>query len=485
MIQPSTNHSEIQVALPPVLKLRTTQFKRPDLSSIEARAGSDISSVFNTLGDVSTDIFPPRFIDVKKNLVKNPKALHESWISLKKTLKEKIKEVETKGSDVIPSIEYKDLENLDPKARADVLDKGCVIVRNVFTKEEGRRFKTDVDNYVETNPQTKGFPQDKKVVYELYWSPSQVKARSDPRMMKTLNFVNNLWHAEPQTEICLDQNLSYADRLRIRNAGDSMFSLGPHADGGGVERWEDPEYSSCYQPIFDGEWEKYDPYDATHRAKAQMSLYPTAGACRVFRTFQGWLSMSESGPGEGTILFGPFVREVTAYYMLRPFFNENDELDLSDSKFPGTVVGKTQEFNDITHPDLELSKLMVSIPKVEPGDAVFWHCDLIHAVDTVHNGSSDSSVMYIPSVPLCELNARYFQLKRESFFEGFPGPDFPGFPTGVGETEHEGRADANYAYGIGGRDALQEFCLEPFDKKQNYSEGTNTAIDKCNDILFQ
>lgn len=480
------NFSKSSEFTKPVLQLRTAEFKRPDLSKVETREGSDISSVFNTLGTESNnDVFPPRFVELKKKLIKNPEAVKESWVRLKKSLKEKIDQIEKQGPDIVPSIDYNELETLNHSKRADVLEKGCVVVRNVFSREEGRKFKTDVDEYVKANPQTKGFPQDKKVVYELYWSKSQVRARSDPRMIKTLNFVNHLWHADEKTEISLDQNLSYADRLRIRNAGDNMFSLGPHADGGGVERWEDEEYSRCYDAIFEGRWEDYDPFDATHRAKAQMSLYPTAGACRVFRTFQGWLSMSDAAPGEGTILFGPFVKEVTAYYMLRPFFDENDELDFSTTKFPGTVIGKAQEFNDKTHPDLDLQKLMVSIPKVQPGDAVFWHCDLIHAVDPVHKGTADSSVMYIPSVPLCELNARYFQLQRESFLNGFAGPDFPGFPSGVGEREHVGRADATYAYNVGGRDALQELCLEPFDVKSSYSEGTKSVIKKCNDILFQ
>lgn len=479
----SSQSTEVQN---PVLKLRTAQFKRPDLSKIEAREGSDISSTFPSLLPVeNADVYPQRFIDLKKKLIKNPEAVQASWLRLKKSLKEKIDIVEKEGPSTVPTIDFRELEKLDPAKRADILEKGCVVVRNVFPRAEGRKFKTDVEEYIKANPQTKGFPQDKKVVYELYWSKSQVGARADPRMIKTLNFINHLWHAHEEAEIDLDQNLSYADRLRIRNPHDSLFSLGPHADGGGIERWEDEEYSKCYDAIFEGRWEEYDAYDATHRAKAQMSLYPTAGACRVFRTFQGWLSMADVSPGEGTILFGPYVKEVTAYYILRPFFNENDELDLSSGKFPGSVIGKAQEFNDKAHPDLELSRLMVSVPKVSPGDAVFWHCDLIHAVDPVHNGSSDSSVMYIPSVPLCELNAHYFQLQRESFLSGVPGPDFPGFPTGVGETEHKGRADANYAYEIGGREALQELALEPFVIKPSYTEGTKRVIEKCNDIMFQ
>ena len=43
------------------------------------------------------------------------------------------------------------------------------------------------------------------------------------------------------------------------------------------------------------------------------------------------------------------------------------------------------------HPHLQLEKTMTSIPKVYPGDAVFWHCDVVHAVEHDHNGTGDSA----------------------------------------------------------------------------------------------
>lgn len=80
-------------------------------------------------------------------------------------------------------------------------------------------------DYIDANPNTEGFPKDKKVVYELYWSKSQVRARSHPHVTNVMSYMNNLWHASPESEICFDQNISYADRLRIRKAGDALFHL--------------------------------------------------------------------------------------------------------------------------------------------------------------------------------------------------------------------------------------------------------------------
>lgn len=34
---------------------------------------------------------------------------------------------------------------------------------------------------------------------------------------------------------------------------------------------------------------------------------------------------------------------------------------------------------------------MVSVPKVNPGDTVYWHCDVVHAVEQEHIGSGESA----------------------------------------------------------------------------------------------
>ena len=44
-----------------------------------------------------------------------------------------------------------------------------------------------------------------------------------------------------------------------------------------------------------------------------------------------------------------------------------------------------------SHPHLRLDECMVSVPKVNPGDTVFWHCDIVHAVEKEHTGSEDSA----------------------------------------------------------------------------------------------
>ena len=147
----------------------------------------------------------------------------------------------------------------------------------------------------------------------------------------------------------------------------------------------------------------------------------------MFRPWQGWTSISPTGPGEGTLRVCPLLPLATAYIILRPFFRPRTAssglddwvVDLEDPAFPGSAMGAGQEMNEKTHPHLRLEKSMVSVPKMDPGAQVYCrylsclamgdrvigitgHCDTIHAVESVHNGPVDSSVFYIPAIPLTD-----------------------------------------------------------------------------------
>ena len=140
--------------------------------------------------------------------------------------------------------------------------------------------------------------------------------------------------------------------------------------------------------------------------------------CTIFRPWQGWTAISSTGPGQGTLQVLPSLGLATAYIILRPFFRLRSEhlgrgadialdadawrLDLNSSDFPGSTPANGQAVLPETHPHLRVEKTVVSIPRVEPGDQVYWHTDIVHAVESEHNGPGDSSVLYIPAVPLTE-----------------------------------------------------------------------------------
>lgn len=289
--------------------------------------------------------------------------------------------------------------------------------------------------------------------------------------------------------------LSYADRLRIRRPGDAQFTLGPHVDSGSIERWEDPTYAKVYKEILEtGNWEAHDAYDARWRLEAKMDMYNAPGGCSMLRLWQGWLAMSETGPGEGTLRVCPMLREQTAYTLLRPFFEANpDRLDASirqkmdlTPEFPGSIPGTCQENNDLTHPHLRLKDTMIPLPKVEPGDYAAWHCDMLHSVDPMHAGKSDSAVLYIPATPLCELNAKYLVRQRACALEGSPAADFPGAgDPGQGEAgfvdqvqwERDLSKDGLRAMGMGGRE-------NRWVGEDDMSPGERKAVEIGNRIVF-
>lgn len=138
-------------------------------------------------------------------------------------------------------------------------------------------------------------------------------------------------------------------------------------------------------------------------------------------------------------------------------------------------MGAGQELLAADHSHI-YSDGFVSIPRVQPGDAVFWHCDVAHMVEGEHCGMGDSGVLYIPSAPLCEVNAHYLKNQRAQFLESRPPPDFPG---GVGESRHEGRGTVDYLSDEGKR-AMG--CL-PFEVGPTATQGQQTAARMANSIL--
>lgn len=465
--------------------------------SSRGKKEGDISSVFVSLSGAPQAPLPDRYRVLKQSLVAGHEdAVIASWHRLLAALRRENDIVAAKGSAVLPSVEFRNLRGDLRRLRDEIQHRGAAVIRGVVDEHEARAYKDEVEAYVAQNPQTKGvcvcvkmlvdvlthhadsslaFPANNPQVYELYWSAAQLRARSHANVLATqVALMQELWtvggaeggrggEEQQQQQIGLEP-LSYADRVRIRQPGDAQFALGPHVDGGSVERWEREGYGrgGVYDAVFRGDWEAYDPWAAGPRINAVTDRYEGAGACSMFRMFQAWLSASCTGPNQGTLLLNPLLRLSTVYLLLRPFFapvggqstfdkgkgkdNDGDDDRLFDpnswsfvadsSELQGASPGHSQELNDALHPHLQLGRTMVHVPDIRPGDYVIWHCDQIHAVDPVHNGSSDSSVLYIPVCPTTPANLRYLGRQRAAFHDGIPPPDFPG---GRGEADHVNR----------------------------------------------
>ena len=402
-----------------------------EASQQQSSSAGDISSVFSSMLGETFD-WPARFGSLKAERRPPEPVLRRAWASLGCSLDAELAEIARLQQRAVPVVDYADLR-AGRVCVAKLRRRGVVVVRGVVAPATARAWKEGVQRYAAANPSHTGFPADDPQVLELYWSKPQLQARQHPSVVAVLRSLQQLlWtvggSAEPAEQvareaIALDASYTYGERLRIRQRGDSSFNLGPHIDGGSIERFEHVHYRRAYDAIWRGEWERYDAWEAYHRARANSNMYPGSapnGQCTAFRTFQGWLAVSSVGPvpNAGTLRVLPLIQHSTAYLLLRPFLH-----DVSPNDFCGSIPGMGQDLMRRWH--ARLYDALVPIPNVEPGDMVLWHPDLVHAVESVNHGREDSSVFYIPGLPGCRRNLEYVRRQRERFEAGRTPPDFP------------------------------------------------------------
>lgn len=482
--------------------------RRATMATHAQKREGDISDAFASLSGLTPQPLESRFATLKSDVIAGREdVIRDSFYRLLDALKEEILVVKALKSKVLPEIDFKDIKDQSAGFSAEYKKRGAAVIRNVISPVEALEMKEQLQEYIAANPQTKTFPKDNPQVYELYWSPAQIRARSHPYLLAAQRFLLSHWHSEdPQALVSTAHPTVYADRLRMRTPGDNAFALGPHVDGGGPERWEPAGYGDAkvYESIWQGQWEKHDPWEVSSRLSVNADLYQGVGACSMFRAAQGWLSLSTTKAHEGTLLVNPMLKHATAYYLLRPFFSAkqgpmNDATEAFDESFlspdnwvldspqtswlQGASPGKGQELDNMLHPHLELNSTMVHIPEVRPGDYVAWHCDQIHAVDRKHTGTADSSVLYIPACPLTIQNAEFLARQRHAFLEGLPCPDFGG---GVGETRHVGRPGVEDVQKASqGKNAgMVAFGLQEWDSSAaGLSDAQRELFDRANKVL--
>ena len=384
--------------------------------------------------DLIIDNINQAIVDTKKQLKKNLPDLKGIFNDLESDIKAEVSIIENlikDGKTVIPEIHYEAINNeqVDKTIIASIKHRGCVVIRNVFPKSQVEDWNDELVEYITENGyyeqcQEKvhldqyfstlqsGKPQ----VFGIYWSRPQVLARQDKRMAKTKAWLNNLWMCEQNGELGIDPNkeCTYADRIRRREPGDNTLGVSPHTDAGSIERWIDKGYQRVYRHVFSGTWQDYDPFDATYRT--EISEIPSPAVSRVFRTFQGWTALTEQGPSDGTLKLIPIVRNIV-YILYRALLDDVPEDSLCGAS-PGRALNTSPEWHDLP------LRGLVSIPNLFPGDTVWWHPDLTHAVEDLHEGNNFSNVMYIGASPMCNKNSDYLEKQGQRFLTGESAPDF-------------------------------------------------------------
>ena len=138
-----------------------------------------------------------------------------------------------------------------------------------------------------------------------------------------------------------------------------------------------------------------------------------------------------------------------AYILTRALLDDVSENELCGSKL-GKALSVNKEYHEL------LLKGLVSIPKMRPGDTIWWHPDVVHAVEDKHLGKKYSNVVYVGATPYCKKNLDYTVKQTKKFLEGRSPPDF---------------APEDYEINYNGRVKLEN--LSSLAKKQLVLEDSN------------
>jgi hypothetical protein len=381
------------------------------------------------MADAQIDV-RDRIVAFKRSLAPRREALKRAYADVTDHVRRVVETILSDVAaqrDVVPEVDYGDIRssNVPDASRRAIRKAGCAVVRGVFPASLARDWFAEIGEYLEANRYDErevekrsldkyfsALKAGKPQIFNIYWSKPQVMARQDPKLAETRAFLDRLWKYEGVFDP--DRQCTYADRLRRRQPGDKSLGLSPHMDAGTVERWIDPGYQKVYENVFAGDWRGYDPFDATHRL--QTHEIPSPAVCSMFRTYQGWTALTRQGPRDGTLRLIP-IAEGISYVLLRALQDDVAEDDLCGAT-PGRALGISPEW----HRDLMAG--LVSIPEVMPGDSVFWHTDICHAVSDEHTGREYASVLYIGSAPDCSKNRAYLPKQKHAFLQGRSAPDF-------------------------------------------------------------
>jgi hypothetical protein len=381
---------------------------------------------------------------LKSKLKDYSKDYKENFNQIEKYIKSEIDEIsklKASKKSIIPEISFNQINQRNTKFVESIKKRGCVIVRDVFENLTIERLNNDLEKYIEENnyydDQKKKSGLDKYFsdlksskpqIMGLYWSKAQMEIRHSENMLKVKKWLNNLWIYKNDEYEVFDpsKELSYADRVRRREPGDNTLGLSPHCDAGSVERWSDDYYQKIYKDIFSDNFLKFNPFDAKYRDKT--TEFESPAVAHVFRTFQGWTALTEQGPNDGTLQLIPIAKAM-AYILTRALLDDVPKDELCGSKL-GKALSVNKEYHSL------LLEGLISIPNMKPGDTIWWHPDVVHAVEEKHLGKNYSNVVYVGSTPYCKKNLDYVRKQAKKFLKGESPPDFAAEDF---ETNYKGR----------------------------------------------
>lgn len=92
-------------------------------------------------------------ITIKKAIVDRygEESLVKSWLTVCQALAVVTDEIAQKGSGAIPEVQYDEFFSMSTEQKKEIKDIGCLVVRNVFSKDQTRQWFQDLKDYVASN----------------------------------------------------------------------------------------------------------------------------------------------------------------------------------------------------------------------------------------------------------------------------------------------------------------------------------------------
>ena len=152
-----------------------------------------------------------KIIEAKKKLIALSSDHKKNFINIEKNITIDVEEIEqcvANNKEVIPELDYhKLISNAVDKNLVNLIKKrGCVIIRNVFDKNQVETWNDELikyiehNNYYEDQKEKAGLDQyfsdlksGKPQIFGLYWSKPQIEIRQSEKMAKIKSWLNHLW----------------------------------------------------------------------------------------------------------------------------------------------------------------------------------------------------------------------------------------------------------------------------------------------------
>ena len=344
-----------------------------------------------------------------------------------------IEATKARGDEVWPIVDYADIEAGTVARRPWRWSSAAAAPSSAGTSTatQAEQWDADVVDYVDSNHFFENYagPADdffgtlsaemsKPEIYPVYWSSAQMEARQHPRMAAVQAFLNSQWTSESDGRAWFDPEVDslYPDRIRRRPPGANSGGLGTHLDPGTLDLWMTEGYQQHFRHLFDGDFASYDPWDAAYRTEADavpgihhvLGLPHVPGLDRAERDAQrpGRAAHGADPAGDGL----------------------PDAPPAAGRRAPTTTCARCSRTGRSRPTRSGTRSWSTPRPRSrasQPGDSVWWHCDMIHSVAPVTNQQGWGNVIYIPAAPSAPRTTRTPPLVREAFLAGESPFDFP------------------------------------------------------------